>query len=108
MNKHWFSTSLLVLFLSFFSVGSFAADSLVGHWVNNKIDLNLKVNKRYIYKVKILGVRKTFRGNWSATTKVITLKYKLLGNRKKTATYSFSRGDLLLTQKGKTSRLKRK
>jgi len=107
MKKHLLISALL-LALSFFSTNSFATDTLVGNWANNKIKLNLRANHKYTYVVKILGINKTFLGDWSATSDKLTLRYTLLGERKKTAKYSFSRGDLLLTQKGKTVRLKKK
>ena len=108
MKKHIFLISALFLALSFFSTSSFAADSLIGNWANKKIKLNLRANHKYTYVVKILGIKKTFKGDWSASNNKLTLKYTLLGERKKTAKYSFSRGDLLLVQGGKTSRLKRR
>jgi len=108
MKKHLLSILFLLLALPFLSTNSFATDSLIGHWANKKIKLNLRANHKYTYVVKILGINKTFKGRWSATSNKLTLKYTLLGEHKKTAKYSFSRGDLLLTQGGKTSRLKKK
>lgn len=108
MKKHVLLVSFLLLALSLFSVHSFAADKLVGNWSGDKIKLNLRENQTYTYIVKIVGIKKTFKGDWLATSDKLTLNYTLLGERKKTAKYSFSRGDLLLTQNGKTSRLKRK
>ena len=97
----------LLLSFSFFSSNAFATDPLIGHWSNSKIKLTLKANKHYTYEVKILGIKKTFNGQWSSAGKILTFKYTLLGKHQKTASYSFDKGDLLLTQKGKTSRLKK-
>ena len=108
MKKRTFLLSSALLTLSLFSGSSFAADSLIGNWASNKIKLHLKASKNYNYSVKILGVNKNFSGKWSTSGNVLTLNYTLLGEHKKTATYSFDKGDLLLKQGGKTSRLKRK
>jgi hypothetical protein len=97
-------TTLLVSF-TLFSSTAFAQNPLIGYWSNDKIKLHLKTNNQYIYSVKILGITKNFTGNWSAKDNKLTLNYTLLGKHKKTATYSFSKGKLLLTQKGKTSHL---
>lgn len=106
MKKQLFLLTFLVL--SIFSTHSFAQDSLIGHWSNDKIKLNMEANHSYIYTVTIIGVKKTFSGDWSTKGDILTLKYTLLGDHEKTATYSFDKGDLILTQKGKTSRLKKK
>jgi len=108
MKKYLLLISALLLVFTVFSTNAFAKDTLVGYWSSSKIKLNLKSNHKYTYAVKILGIKKTFKGKWSATSNMLTLNYTLLGKRKKTAKYSFSRGDLLLTQKGKTSRLKKR
>ena len=116
MKKHILLLSLSLL-LSLLPYSAYAKNSLVGSWASNKIQLNLKSNHRYVYSVKILGVKKTFKGSWS--TKTITkkdgkkinklvLSYKLFGKRKKTALYSFSKGRLKLVQNGKVHYLKRK
>ncbi len=108
MKKITLLIMALLLSFSFFSSNAFAADPLLGHWLNNKIKLTLKADKHYLYEVKILGVKKTFTGEWSSAGKKLTFKYTLLGKHQKTASYSFDKGDLLLTQKGKTSRLKKR
>ncbi len=108
MKKITLLITALLLSLSLFSTNALAKNSLVGNWSNGKIKLNIKANHKYTYTVKILGVRKTFTGKWSTKGKTLTLNYTLLGKRTKTATYSFSKGNLLLKQKGKTSSLKRR
>lgn len=108
MKKYALLITALLLSFSLFSSSAFAKDPLIGYWSNNKIKLNLKASNQYTYEVKILGIKKTFTGQWSADGKTLTLNYTLLGDHKKTADYSFSKGDLLLTQKGKTSRLKKR
>ena len=108
MKKYTLLITALLLSFSLFSSTAFAKDSLIGYWSNSKIKLNLKANKQYTYKVKIVGITKTFTGKWSADSKTLTLNYTLLGKHKKTASYSFSKGNLLLTQKGKTSILKKR
>jgi len=116
LKKHILLLSFSLL-LSLLPYSAYAKNSLVGSWASNKIQLNLKSNHRYIYSVKILGIKKTFKGSWS--TKTITkkggkkvnklvLSYNLFGKRKKTALYSFSKGRLKLIQKGKVHFLKRK
>jgi hypothetical protein len=108
MKKFTLLITTILLSFSLLSTTAFAKDSLVGHWSNGKINLNLKATHKYTYSVKILGIKKTFSGKWSVKGKTLTLNYTLLGQRKKTATYSFSRGNLLLNQKGKVSRLKKR
>lgn len=108
----------LLLSLFSYSVNAKGSkDSLVGNWASNKIQLNLKSNHRYVYSVKILGIKKTFKGSWSTKTvtkksgkktHTLVLNYNLFGKRKKTALYSFSKGRLKLIQKGKVHYLKRK
>jgi hypothetical protein len=108
MKKFILLITTILLGFSFLSTTTFAKDSLIGHWSNSKINLNLKANHKYTYSVKILGIKKTFSGKWSVKGNNLTLNYNLLGQHKKTATYSFSGGDLLLQQEGKISRLKKK
>ncbi|MCK5813158.1 MAG: hypothetical protein KAH03_02825 [Cocleimonas sp.] len=110
MKKYALFITTLFLSFSLFSSTAFAQDPLIGYWSNSKIKLHLKTGSQYTYEVKILGVTKNFIGKWSADgkTKTLTLNYTLLGSHVKTATYSFNNGDLLLLQKGKTSRLKKK
>ncbi|MCK5918454.1 MAG: hypothetical protein KAG34_08510 [Cocleimonas sp.] len=108
MKKITLLITALFLSISLASTNAFAKDSLVGYWSSDKIKLNLKANKNYTYSVKILGITKTFIGTWTTKDKTLTLNYDLLGKRKKTASYSFSKGKLLLVQNGKTSYLKRR
>lgn len=110
MKKMTLFISAILLIFSFFASNAFASNALIGYWSNDKIKLNLKADKQYTYIVKILGINKVFEGNWSSTNeKMLTLNYTLLGKHKKTAAYSFaSNGDLILTQDGKTSQLKKK
>ncbi len=108
MKKYTLLITALLLSFSIFSTIAFAKDSLIGYWSNDKVKLNLKADKSYVYKVKIMGITKTFTGKWFADGKTLTLNYTLLGEHKKTANYSFKKGNLLLTQEGKTSILKRK
>ena len=108
MKKITLLIMALLLSFSLFSSNAFATDPLIGHWSNNKIKLNLKANKHYTYEVKILGIKKAFNGEWSSTGKILTLHYTLFGKHQKTASYSFNKGELLLTQKGKTSHLKKR
>jgi len=123
LKKHILLLSLSLL-LSLLPYSGYAKDyakksanALIGNWASSKIQLNLKSNHRYVYSVKILGIKKTFKGSWSTKTvakkggkKVhkLILNYKLFGKRKKTALYSFSKGRLKLIQKGKVHYLKRK
>lgn len=110
---------LLIILLSFslFSINAFAKDSLIGSWASSKIQLKLKSNHRYIYSVKILGIKKEFRGKWSTKTitkkndkkaNMLILRYNLFGKRNKVAEYSFNKGRLKLVQNGKVHYLKRK
>jgi hypothetical protein len=109
MKKYTLLISALLLSFSFFASSAFASNSLIGYWSNDKIRLNLKAGNQYTYIVKILGVNKVFKGDWSTKGKTLTLNYTLFGKHKKTATYSFAaNGDLVLTQDGKTSQLKKK
>jgi peroxiredoxin len=105
MKKLTLLLSTLLVSFTLLSSTAFAQDPLIGYWSNEKIKLHLKANNTYFYSVKILGITKDFNGNWSAKNKKLTLNYKLLGDHKKTASYAFSQGKLLLTQKGKTSEL---
>lgn len=115
MNKYILST-IFCIFISLSSVNAFAKNSLIGSWASNKITLNLKANHKYTYSVKILRIKKTFKGKWS--TKIVTKKngkkahylvmtYRLFGQHKKTSEYSFSKGKLKLIQSGKVHYLKR-
>lgn len=90
---------LLVLSLSLFSHNAFASDkNLVGNWKGKKISLNLRANKTYSYKMKVLK----FKGRYSIKKNVLTLHYKLAGfNKKRTATFKLKGNKLILTQKGK-------
>ncbi|HFC93356.1 MAG TPA: hypothetical protein ENJ51_11160 [Leucothrix mucor] len=108
MKKITLLITVLLLSLSLFSMPAFAENPLVGSWSNEKIKLTIKANHKYTYTVKILGVKKTFIGKWSTKGKTLTFNYTLLGKRTKAATYSFSKGNLLLKQNGKTSHLKRR
>ena len=108
MKKITLLITAILLSFSLLSTSAFAKNPLVGNWSNGKIKLNIKANHKYTYTVKILGVKKTFVGRWSTKGKTLTLNYTLLGKRKKTATYSFNKGNLLLKQNGKTSRLKKR
>ena len=108
---------VLLLSLSLFSINAFAKDSLIGSWASKKIQLHLKSNHKYTYSVRILGIKKAFKGAWSTKTitqksgkkkNMLVLRYNLLGKRKKVAEYSFSKGRLKLIQNGKVHYLKRK
>jgi len=98
-------------------MNALAKDSLIGSWASSKIQLKLKSNHNYTYAVKILGVKKAFKGSWSTKTitkkngkkaKILILRYNLFGKRKKVAEYSFKKGRLKLIQNGKVHYLKRK
>ena len=108
MKKYALLMTALLLSFSLFSSTAFAKDSLIGYWSNSKIKLHLKTGSQYTYEVKLLGMKKTFTGQWSADGKTLTLNYTFVGKHTKTALYSFNKGDLLLVQKGKESRLKKR
>ena len=108
MKKYTLLITALLLSFSLFSSNAFAKDPLIGYWSNSKIKLHLKTGSQYTYEVKLLGVKKTFTGQWSADGKTLTLNYTFVGKHTKKAIYSFHNGDLLLVQKGKKSRLKKK
>lgn len=107
MKKTALLITMALLSFSLFSTQAFANNALAGNWSNDKIQLNLKADKSYTYSVKILGIKKDFTGQWSTKENTLTLNYKLLGDHKKTATFSFEKGNLLLNQNGKTSILKK-
>jgi len=109
MKKLTYFISAILFSCTVFASSAFASNALIGYWSNDKIKLNLKTDNQYTYIVKILGVNKVFKGEWSIKDKTLTLNYTLIGSRKKTAGYSFaSNGDLILEQDGKTSQLKKK
>ncbi|HIQ15568.1 MAG TPA: hypothetical protein EYH38_08390 [Leucothrix sp.] len=108
---------IILLSFSLSSMNALAKDSLIGSWASSKIQLKLKSNHNYTYAVKILGVKKAFKGSWSTKTitkkngkkaKILILRYNLFGKRKKVAEYSFKKGRLKLIQNGKVHYLKRK
>lgn len=90
---------LLILSLTFFSHNVSAADKgLVGNWKGKKISLNLRANKTYSYKMKVLK----FKGKYTVKKNVITLNYSIAGIKKKrTAVFKLKGNKLILTQKGK-------
>lgn len=90
---------LLLLFTSHNAL--YASDTaLKGLWKGEKIQLHLKADKTYNYKINVLS----FAGKWSTNNNVLTLSYSILGVKKdKTAKYSFDNNDLLLEQDGKKS-----
>ncbi len=118
MKKNTLIIALLAFsLLSLFSTRVYAKDSLIGNWASSKIQLHLKPNHRYIYSVKILGIKKKFKGSWSTKTisrkngkkaNLLILNYTLLGKHSKTAEYSFSKGRLKLKQNGKVQYLTKK
>ena len=93
---------LLLITLSLGGTTAIAGDNkLIGHWIGGGIDLNLKSNHRFDYKVKIV---KTFHftGKWASTKNKIIMSYKIAGiKRKKVATYRFKGKNLILKMKGK-------
>lgn len=115
MNKRILYT-IFFLAISLSSVNSFAKNTLIGKWENKKITLELKINHRYKYSVKILGISKDFKGRWSTKTvtkrsgkkvRLLILTYKLFGEHRKVSEYSFRNGRLKLIQDGKVHYLKR-
>lgn len=115
MKKH----ILLIILLSFslFSINAYAKDSLIGNWTSKKIQLNLKANHKYTYSVKILGIKKEFKGTWKSKTitkksgkkaNILILTYTLFGKHKKVSEYSIIKKRLKLIQNGKVHYLKRK
>jgi len=99
--------SIFLLAFTLFTNPAFASDKkLVGHWKGGKVDLNLKSNHRYTYKLKIFN----FKGTWSTTGNKLIMKYTLAGFKKsKTAKFRFDGKDLILTMPGKAAvRLKKK
>ena len=99
--------SVLLLSLTLLSANSYAKDSLIGSWTSPKVKLTLRADKTYTYTVKILGKKNVFKHKWSTEGNKLTLKYKLLGERVKTAKYSFDKGVLVLKQGKKVTRLTR-
>jgi len=91
----------LILLLSFTSP-AFAGDGkLFGHWKGGGIDINLKSNHTFSYKVKIVKMF-NFTGTWSTKNNKIIMRYKVAGiKQKKVASYRFKGKKLLLTLKGK-------
>lgn len=108
----------MLLIVSLFSINTQAQHSpLIGDWENSKIQLSLKHNQKYTFSVKILGIRKEFKGTWSTkrVTKksgkkanLLILRYYLFGKKKKISEYSFDRGRLKLIQDGRVQYLKKK
>ncbi len=101
MQSNLFRKLVLILLLSFAS-NAFAGDAkLFGHWKGGGIDINLKSNHTFTYKVKIVKTF-NFTGNWTASNNRIVMTYKVAGiKQKKTATYRFKGKHLLLKMKGK-------
>ncbi len=94
--------SLAFIFLFSFTSAAFAGDAkLFGHWKGGGIDINLKSNHTFTYKVKIVKTF-NFSGKWSASKNRIVMTYKVAGiKQKKTASYRFKGKKLLLKMKGK-------
>lgn len=97
-------TILTKLLLGLFLVGGLLTTALaddtklIGHWKGGSIDLNLKADHSYSYKVKVFN----FNGNWSAANNVLLLNYSIAGiKRQKTAKYHFQGDDLVMQQGGK-------
>ncbi len=103
-NQNFFKPliSLSLILLLSFSTSAFAGDGkLFGHWVGGGVDINLKANHTFTYKVKIVKTF-SFTGKWSASKNRITMNYKVAGiKQKKTASYRFKGKNLLLKLKGK-------
>ncbi len=115
MNKRIIGV-VFFLVMSLVTTSVFAKSSLVGNWSSSKIKLHLKLNHKYTYTVKVLGIKKTFKGTWK--TKTVTKKsgkkahylvmtYTLFGKHKKVSEYSFRKGKLRLIQNGKVYYLNR-
>ncbi len=91
----------LFLFLSFTTSAFAGGGKLVGHWKGGGIDINLKSNHTFTYKVKIVKTF-NFTGTWSSSKNRLIMKYKVAGiKQKKVASYRFKGKKLLLTMKGK-------
>ncbi len=88
-----FIASLIMLFC--LNAAAIADNNkLVGNWKSAKINIHLKANHTYTYKMKALN----FSGKWSATGSKLTMNYSLLGFKKKrTSIYSFKGKDLVLS-----------
>jgi len=99
INK--FSRFLLIFVLALSLTQTALADtsSLVGHWIGGGININLKANHSFKYKMlKVVSVG----GNWSVNKSTLTLNYKSFGKKKKkVATYHFKGKNLILRMKGK-------
>lgn len=101
MTNNKFSQLFLILILSLSLNQAALADTsnIVGHWIGGGIDINLKANNTFKYKMlKVISVG----GNWSANKGTLTLNYKSLGKKKKkVATYRFKGKNLVLRMAGK-------
>lgn len=99
------NSNLIRLFLTFVLAISLTqtvlanSSKLVGHWVGGGLNITIKANHTYKYKMlKIISVG----GNWSANKNTLTLNYSSFGKKKKkVATYHFKGKNLVLRMKGK-------
>lgn len=91
----------LTLVLAISLTQTVLADSskLVGHWIGGGMNINIKANHTYKYKMlKIISVG----GNWSANKNSLTLNYSSFGKKKKkVARYHFKGKNLVLHMQGK-------
>ena len=90
---------MLVLSLSLNQTAIAGTSNIVGHWIGGGININLKANHTFKYKMlKVISVG----GNWSANKSTLTLNYKSFGKKKKkVATYHFKGKNLVLRMQGK-------
>jgi len=93
------TAAMFILMFSLTNVAIAGKSKLVGHWIGGSLNITIKANQTYKFKIlKIISVK----GQWTANKNTLTLNYSSFGKKKKkVATYHFKGKDLVLRMTGK-------